>query len=1521
MTGCGVDIRQRAGRPRILGWSHGAVAGLLAMFFLVTHPAWGATFTVTNTSDSGAGSLRQAVADAEGAAGADEIVFDSSLAGATITLTSAPLVLTDDVTIRGLGADRLTISGSNVVSHFKVTGGVSVIEGLALVEGLAATSGIDRNGGAVKVDGGDLTIESCLVADNVSNLYGGGLQLRAGVLTVRNSLIRDNVGPDDSGGINIDSGTCVVLNCTITGNTTNFNGGGVGTFGGSTTIYNSTIVGNTADADGNGSGNGGGVFRLAPVALVSTIVADNVDGSGERPDISGIVPADNCLIKDTSGGTLSGSNNIVGVDPQLGPLQFNGGAADTFALGAGSPAIGAGSNVLGLTSDQRGAGFGRELPSGSPDIGAFEYNGDSTAPDVTLSTPVISPTNANPIAVTVTFTEPVFGLDDSELAVTNGTAARTSGSDGDSVYVFAVTPLADGTVTVDLAAGVVIDNAVNENTAAAPVSVVYDGTAPTTALTTTAPDPTNTSPIPVTVTFSEGVTGFTDGEFAVTNGTALRTGGVDGDGTYTFDVTPDNDGTVSVGVTGGVALDDAGNGNTAATGLTLTFDATGPVVALLGSNPVDLEVGDPYVEAGATAFDAIEGDVSGSLVISGSVDTSTPGTYFLTYDASDSLGNAGTPAVRVVNVVDTTPPVISLVGANPLEVSHGTSFVDPGATATDNVDGDVTGSIVATSTVDTSAVGTYSVTYEVSDSSGNAATPVVRTVEVVDTTGPVITIIGENPFEIGQGETYVDPGATATDAVDGDVTGSIVVTDTVDTSVLGSYSVTYEASDSSGNSATPAVRVVEVVDVTAPTLTVLGENPVYVQEGETYTDAGATAVDDTDEDITGSIVVTNPVDTSVVGEYVVEYAVSDSAGNTATDSRTVFVTGPPEVFYVDGGAPSSGTGGVSDPFVTIGEGLNAVMPGRGDIVRVRRGVYEEVLSVPLGAALVSEEGPLFTFIRAGSAPGDLVTLGDGTTLRGFAVGDSTGAGVMVSDDAEATVTNGVLFDNVVGIDVGVNGVVAVDNNTFSGNLAAIEGQSGAVFDSLANNVFEMNGTAVRADSGAILSGGYNAFWENGVDWDGPAAMGTDLAAAPLFVAPSDLNFTLRFDSPYRDGGNPATAFDDPDGSRNDVGATGGPDAYLDVTAPVAVIDAAPMTGRVPVTVTLDGSGSSDAAGVARYEWDFDTSDGVGVDDTGPVVSVTYDVPSTYTVTLRVSDHNGNASEATVTITATGENSAPTAEVFASPIASAAPVAVQLQSMVSDAEGDSLALDWDVDAGAKPGGKSDPVWDIPTGTAPGSYRARAMVTDSLGAQGMAETFVTVTQEPPLSSKRYDVVNGSVVTAATAEGGEIALSLSGGATNKPIALSVGVLMSPPMTPPRVVSRVLEAGPQGVMLSETAVLTLPLTETPRRPDLIEVKWYDDRSGTWRTTGVREVDYVGGAAPVVTFEATRLGLFVVELDVPDEDINRDGVVNAVDIQLSINAVLGVAETVDADVNGDGALNSMDTQRVINAALLRSVG
>ena len=340
-----------------------------------------------------------------------------------------------------------------------------------------------------------------------------------------------------------------------------------------------------------------------------------------------------------------------------------------------------------------------------------------------------------------------------------------------------------------------------------------------------------------------------------------------------------------------LTITSGGESDTCTTTLNV-FDQTGPTVTPTGTNPQTLECPAAYTESGATATDNCSGDVTASIVTSGTVDNTTPGAYTVTYKAKDAANNEGT-GTRTVNVADTTDPVVTVTGADPATAQCGVSgVVDPGATATDTCAGDVTASIVTSGSVDFGKPGSYTLTYTATDSAANTGAD-TRTVNVVDTIAPTLTILGANPATAECAVAFSDPGATATDACAGDLT-SRIAKDTVSTAAVGSQTITYRVND--GANAQTAQRTVNVVDTTDPVLTLNGANPMSLECTATFTDPGATATDTCAGTLTSSIVTTGTVDEDAPGANEIKYEVTDGY-NPVDETRTVNVvdTTPPDV--------------------------------------------------------------------------------------------------------------------------------------------------------------------------------------------------------------------------------------------------------------------------------------------------------------------------------------------------------------------------------------------------------------------------------------------------------------------------------------------------------------------------------------------------------------------------------------------------------------------------------------------------
>ena len=278
---------------------------------------------------------------------------------------------------------------------------------------------------------------------------------------------------------------------------------------------------------------------------------------------------------------------------------------------------------------------------------------------------------------------------------------------------------------------------------------------------------------------------------------------------------------------------------------------------------------------------------SGAVTLGSVANAGSATSHSFTVTATDGSGNATTTGTLSVLVVDTTAPVISLVGNAVVSLELGTAYSDAGATATDNKDGTVTSSITTVSDVDVNTVGTYTVTYNVADVAGNTATQVTRTINIGgDTTIPVISLVGSASVDVERGNAYSDLGATATDNIDGTITSSIVTVSSVDITTPGTYTVTYDVSDAAGNAASQVTRVITVEDTTPPGLTVANLN-LNVADGAT-----ALGNVSADESVTwsvtgsgisisssGSVTLDSPADYLVRTSYSFEITATDAYGN------------------------------------------------------------------------------------------------------------------------------------------------------------------------------------------------------------------------------------------------------------------------------------------------------------------------------------------------------------------------------------------------------------------------------------------------------------------------------------------------------------------------------------------------------------------------------------------------------------------------------------------------------------------
>jgi PKD repeat protein len=333
-----------------------------------------------------------------------------------------------------------------------------------------------------------------------------------------------------------------------------------------------------------------------------------------------------------------------------------------------------------------------------------------------------------------------------------------------------------------------------------------------------------------------------------------------------------------------------------------TKDTTPPTLLISSPDTTKTEVFYPvHLPTVSFVYDLVTKNLT-VKTDSSQLDINNVGIYTIIYTVTDSAGNT-TTVKRYIKVIDTIAPVLVLNGNNSDTIKVFTSYNDPGVKTSDNYyKSSILDTLVKiTTNLDTSAYGTYIITYNLTDPSGNKAKPVTRIVVVKDMIPPTVTLKGGATDSVEVNNNYVDPGTTIIDNRDKISQMTITKTGTFYTAFPSgfanktgnNYTITYTAVDRAGNKGS-ATRIVKVQDRTAPVITLIGNQLISVCRWFKYKDAGYSLSDNYDSiyqitvDSTGTYYTAGG--TTLQGIYTIVYIATDRAGNKSkSDSRAVQV--------------------------------------------------------------------------------------------------------------------------------------------------------------------------------------------------------------------------------------------------------------------------------------------------------------------------------------------------------------------------------------------------------------------------------------------------------------------------------------------------------------------------------------------------------------------------------------------------------------------------------------------------------
>ncbi len=571
-------------------------------------------------------------------------------------------------------------------------------------------------------------------------------------------------------------------------------------------------------------------------------------------------------------------------------------------------------------------------------------------------------------------------------------------------------------------------------------------------------------------------------------------------------------------------------------------------------------------------------------------------------------------------------------------------------------------------------------------------------------------------------------------------------------------------------------------------------------------------------------------------------------------------------------------------------------------------------------------------------------IGSTPVLEGFTIKNGTGVyggGIFCDTGTSPSITNNKIIDNSAeyggGIYCNLNSLPTITQNIIAYNSASSHGggiyaesaapilRNNTVFKNsaeenggaiasyqgssliLRNNTFAYNtandqGSGIYADETSTFSIINTILWDNGEELSGidPNAIhysnikdevaggrNDNISQSPLFIDPNQGNYHLKIDSPCKNAGNPESQYNDLDGSRNDMGADGGPGGKIDTLIPlIEEIQAIPPSGEPPLQVSFIPK-TSDEWGIVYYFWDFDDADGIQIDSNQYSPTHLFETRGGYLVTLKVTDHSGLSNTATIMITIAeeGQLSPTISSVIVNPQTGQAPLSVDFSVSAQDQDGSIIIYKWDFEGDGIYDWENEHTGSTSyTFNTSGGYQAQICVIDNDGLKDIQKIPITVVPEACTIEKMTFIDKGIASeieidnTVSDLKG--VKVTIPQNALSSDTMITISEVQGCPSLPSGTagIGLPVDFGPDGIQFSNPVIIGIPYDQDQlaakgiTAPHQLKMFYYSISDSCWKDVPIKSVDTVNQRilAEVTHFTVFQL-VYPAEINVSDDNTVDD--------------------------------------------------